>query len=387
MRIGRLPVLRIAMAVVAMAAAGSATWGLARSGATSRLAAAEGGGAGHASAADAVAVLGERPLSGAPFLLLGDQAIAAGHAEAAEAFYLIAARREPRNAHVRVKLVNLYVAAGDAASAAQHLDALLRISPGTGAPLLLRMLPSIDDEAVRDALASRLATDPPWRDTVPAALATAAGPAAAEALLANLGERAPLRPAEVALRASLLEQAGRAADARDFWRDALPAELRTLDGLVFDGGFEHGEGPEPYGWRLSSPIGAAVGRDTSLRAQGSSALVLLFDGRVVDFAGVSQDIVLKPGRYELNLLADLDLEVGARPFAWRIACRGTATQVARLALPARTSGWQRFSTRFEVPPACPMQQLELVHEGRNLAERRLAGRMAFDALRIEEQRE
>lgn len=386
MRIGRLPVLRIVLAVVAMAAAGSATWGLARYGPASQFASG-GGRAAHAGAGHGADVLVERPLDGAPFLALGDAEADFGNPSAAEAFYRIAARREPRNALVRVKLVNFYTAGGDAASAAQHLDALLRISPDTGAPLLRRMLSSIDEEASRTALASRLATDPPWRDTVPAALATAASPAAAEAFLAALGELAPMRPAEVALRATLLEQAGRASDARAFWRGALPPELRKLDGLVFDGGFEHGEGPEPYGWRLVSPIGAAVGRDTSLHARGDSALALLFDGRVVDFSGVSQDIVLKPGLYELHVLADVQLDAADRPFAWSIACRGSNAQVARLPLPARTNGWQPFSTRFEVPPACPTQQLALVHEGRNLTERRLAGRMAFDALRIEGSRQ
>lgn len=387
MRIGRLPVLRIALAVVAMTAAGTAAWGLARHGPDSLSAAPGGSGTARAGPGHGAAVFGERPLDGGAFLALGDAEVAMGSLEAAESFYLIAARREPRNALVRVKLVTLYLEAGDAASAAHHLDALLRVSPETGAPLLLRMLSSIDEAAARNALASRLATDPPWRDTVPAALVTAARPADAEALLATLGELAPMRPAEVALRATLLEQAGRASDARAFWRGALPADLRTLDGLVFDGGFEHGEGPEPYGWRLKSPIGAAVGRDASLRAQGNSALALLFDGRVVEFSGVSQDVVLQPGLYELHVLADIELEAAARPFAWSISCRGTNAPVARLPLPARTNGWQPFSTRFEVPPACPTQLLALVHEGRNLTERRLAGRMAFDALRIEGQRQ
>lgn len=330
--------------------------------------------------------LGDRPLDAAAFRALGDISATAGDKEVAVGFYLTAARREPRDPLVRVKLINHYLAAGDVDAAVHHLDALLRISPGAGAPVLRRVLGSIDNAALRHALASRLALEPPWRELLPSVLTTTADPASAEQLLALLSKSSPLRPPEVALRASLLEQMGLAKDARFVWGTALPTELQPLDGLVFDGGFEFGEGPEPYGWRLRSPVGAAVGLDTSHRAQGRSSLLLLFDGRAVEFSGVSQDIVLTPGRYRLTLLADLALTGSNRPFAWTVVCRTTNVQAARLELPYRTPGWKRFSALFDVPPSCPTQRLSLVHEGRNFAERRLSGRMAFDAIDLQEQR-
>lgn len=328
----------------------------------------------------------DRPLDGAAFRALGDKAADTGDQAAALGFYRIAVRRDPRDPLVRVTLFDTYLANGDATAAVQHLDALLRVSPGVGQPFLQRVLGSMDDANLRSALVSRLALDPPWRELLPVALAASSDLVSAEKLLTLLGRSASLREPEAALRASLLERLDRPLDARNAWGTALPSGLRALDGLIFDGGFESGEGPEPYGWRLRSPVGAAVGLDTSHPAQGRRSLVLLFDGRAVDFSGVSQDLVLKPGSYRLDLQADLALVSARPPFAWTVACRSTNTETARLELPARTHGWERFSILFDVPPSCPIQRLALVHEGRTLTERQLSGRMAFDALNLYQQR-
>lgn len=378
-------IFRMALTVVAVTAASAATWRLARVDWDVDHQDRPKEDAAPADVMRSRELLSDRPLDGAAFRALGDMAASAGDDPAAAGFYLTAVRREPRDPLVRVKLIDLYLAGGDVTAAVHHLDALLRISPDVGDPLLRRVLGSIDKATLRNALASRLALDPPWRELLPGALAKTSDLESAEELLALLSTRSSLRPPEMALRASLLEKLDRPMDARYVWGAALPTELQPLDGLIFDGGFEFGEGPEPYGWRLRSPVGAAVGLDTSRRAQGRSSLVLLFDGRVVDFSGVSQDIVLKQGEYRLKLLADLALTGSNRSFAWTVACRGTSVQIARLELPAHTQGWKSFSALFEVPPACPTQRLALVHEGRNITERRLSGRMAFDAIDLQDQ--
>lgn len=376
-------IFRMALTLVVVTASGAATWQLAR----------VDWGLDHhelpgedAKPTDVIRsrqVLYDRPLDGAAFRALGDRSSTAGDQTGAAAFYRTAARREPRDPRARVNLINLHLAGGDATAAVLHLDALLRISPDIGNPLLRSVLGSRNNAALRDALASRLALDPPWRELLPSALVTTSDVASAEELLALLSTRSSLRPSEVALHASLLEQMGRPMDARSAWAEALPTGLQPLDGLIFDGGFEFGEGPEPYGWRLRSPVGAAVGLDTSHPARGRSSLVLLFEGRVVDFSGVSQDLVLRPGPYRLNLVADLALSGSNRPFTWTVACRGTDVRLARVALPARTHDWKEFTALFEVPPSCPAQRLALAHEGRNVSERRLSGRMAFDSMELE----
>lgn len=380
---------RAALIVAVSTAAGTAAWRLAR--VDSDLGAATGpdrliaqfdqqAGTGPQDKVRAFEILHDRPVDGAAFRILGGIADASGESVTAANFYRIAASRNPRDPIVRGKLVEYSLASGRMAESARHLDALLRVSPATGQPVLQGMVRLLSDEALRIALVGRLALDPPWRPLLPATLSTAPDPASAEALLALLATASSPRPDEVALRVSLLERLGRPLAAHNAWRAALPTDAKPFDGLIFDGGFEYGEGPEPYGWRLRSPVGAAVGLDKSRPARGLSSLALVFGGRSVDFSGVSQDMVLQPGKYLLTLQADLALIANERSFAWSVACRGTDQELGRMELPAQTDGWQGFSLSFEVPVACPTQRLALLHDGRNLRERQLSGRIAFDAL-------
>lgn len=378
--------LRVLLTVVAMAAAGAVTWRVARVDWALDDRGRGGGEAGPFDLSHARERLTARPLDAAAFRALGELSAAEGDTAAALGFFRTAVRRDPRDPLVRIHLINIHRASGDERTAVDHLDALLRVSPALGDPLLRKLLDPMASEAFSDALANHLADDPPWRELLPAALAASNDVASAERLLADLGARSRLRAPEVALRASLLERLDRPRAARHVWGAALPAELKELDGLVFDGGFESGEGPEPYGWHWGSVASAVVGVDTSHPAEGRSALTLEFEGRIVDIFAISQDLVLGPGVYRLDLQADLALADAGRGFAWIVACRDSSTPVARLAMPARTQGWQGFSVSFEVAPSCPKQRIELVHEGRNPGERRPSGRMAFDAVRLRQVR-
>ena len=376
--------LRLLLTVVVMAAAGAATWRVARVDWDLGYARRGGADADAGGASRARERLTEQPLDGAAFRALGERSAAQGDSAAALDFFQTAVRRDPRDPLVRIQLINIYLARADEPAALQHLDALLRISPAIGDPVLRRLVSPMASAAFSAALAKRVAEDPPWRELLPAALAASTDIASAEHLLADLGGRSRFRAPEVALRASLLERMARPRAARQVWRAGLPAELKDLDGLVFDGGFESGEGPQPYGWQWRSVASAVAGVDTSQPAEGRSALTLEFDGRIVDVFSVSQDLVLGPGLYRMDLQADIALDNAGRGFAWIVGCRDSSIQMARLQVPARTQGWQRFSVSFDVSPLCPRQRLELVNEGRNPGERRPSGRMAFDGVRIRE---
>lgn len=342
------------------------------------------GGTPLADAAHARQRLASRPLDGAAFRILGERAAAAGDNDTALAFFAISVRRDPRDPLVRLALIEVQRASGDGAAVAEHLDALLRVSPASGEPALRRLLDRMDDDGFRQALVQRLAGDPPWRPLLPAALAASSNVAASEQLLAELGARSRLRAPEVALRADLLERLDRPRAARKVWSEALPDGVRALDGPVFDGGFESGEGPQPYGWDWGSVSSAVVGVDTAHHAEGRSALTLEFAGRIVDVFVVSQALVLGPGAYRLDVQVEASLDNAERGLSWRIACRDGNAQLAQLPIPARTEGWERFSVVFEVPGECARQRLELRHEGRNPGERRPSGRISFDGLRLRE---
>ncbi len=326
--------------------------------------------------------LGARPIDAVAFRLLGQQAETEADLVGALRFYRIAAARAPRDAISQGRLVEYALASGRIEEAIFHLDVLLRVDPGMGQLLLAKRAPLLGDARAREFLAALLILDPPWRDVLPTALASTPDPASAEALLALLATSSGYRTEERLLRTALLTTMGRPAEARTSWGTTLPAVVRKFDGLIFDGGFEYGAGPEPYGWRLHSPVGAAIGLDTANPAEGRSALVLIFDGRAVDFSGVTQDLALPVGNYRFDLLADQRLTPDARPFAWTFVCRETGTEIGRMPLPATTEGWQRFSMSMEIPAGCETQQLALVHEARSLRERMLSGRLAFDGLAL-----
>jgi tetratricopeptide (TPR) repeat protein len=321
-----------------------------------------------------------RPADGAAFRVLGDDARARGDRQRAQRLYAIAVRRNPRDARARLQLVDAALARDDAAAALRDLDAAMRVAPGVAEPVLRRLLDALGQPAFRAALAARLATDPPWRERLPALLQTV-DPVATQALLAELAAR-PLPPAELALRMALLEAQGHAQEARAAWSAALPNQLRRYDGRLFDGGFETAEGPAPYGWKLPSAPEALVGLDTTHVAQGRSALAVLVQGRAVVLPDVSQRLVLAPGRYLLVLRADSALTGAGRSFAWVLSCNAPEVELARVALPRQTRGWQRFSTAFAVPSPCATQTLRLVHEGRNLSERTVSGRLGVDAMQL-----
>ena len=333
-----------------------------------------------ASPTPAALILRARPADGAAFRELADDA--SRHGDRARALRLleIAVRRDPRDAKSQLQLVDAALGRRNAESALRHLDAALRVAPDAAEPALHLLLAATGDRAIRAALVTQLRADPPWRQRIPRLLGSVE-PAAAQSLLSALSTR-PLLPAELALQVSLLESLGRATEARAAWSAGLPAKARALDGLLFDGGFDYGEGPEPYGWRFPSAPEVLVGLEAAPGAQGGSALSVLLQGRAVVLPDVSQRLVLAPGPYALVLQADSALAGSGRGFAWVISCIAPSIELARLALPTQTRGWQRFATSFAVPPQCPVQTLRLVHEGRNLAERSLTGRLGVDAMQI-----
>ena len=373
-----------------LAAAGAAAWGLA--GVDADLGAPSGSDrladqpgqppTGSQLTARAFGILRTRPIDGAAFRLLGSASEAVGDHPAADTLYRIAVLRAPRDAIARSKLIASSFAGGQLSEGVLHLDALLRTAPETGQLVLKRVIPLLGNRALRQALAVRMAADPPWRPMVPAMLATTPNPASAEALLAELAALSPLRPPEVAMRVSLLERLGHPLDARHAWRAALPPAARMLDGLIFDGGFEYGEGPEPYGWRLRGPPEVAVGLDITDPAQGRQSLAMIFDGRDMRLAGITQDLVLGAGQYRLQLRGKIAVAAHAELFAWGISCRGNDREIASLQLHATGAEWQTFSVPFEVPQGCPTQRLGLLHGGRTMEERQVTGRLDFDALEI-----
>jgi hypothetical protein len=334
-----------------------------------------------ANAADARRMLAARPIDGRAFRVLA-------HAPGSDAGALlaIAVRRAPRDRIARAESADRAFAAGDIDGAMAQVDALLRVAPRLGVPMLQHLLPLSADARVRAALLARLADDPPWRGALPRALAAGeADPALALALLDALAASKPLPERERAVQVALLRRSGWAGQARAAWLAALPAAARDPQSRwLYDGGFEHEfDAGGGYGWRVARVPGADPGFDAGAPLQGRRSLAVDFAGRAISGFRLAQWLALPPGDYRLQAALD-DATDSERPFRWRLACSGGPTLLELDSTPGRR-GWQRLAAGFAVPAGCPGQELWLEQAGRSLEERRFEGRLRLDAVAIARQ--
>ncbi|MGQ4659011.1 tetratricopeptide repeat protein [Lysobacter sp. F6437] len=332
-----------------------------------------------AAGGQARAALHDRPIDGRAYRVLAQVAQSNGDQQQAGRLYAIAAERWPRDRIAQAALVDRAFAEGDIDRGLTHLDALLRVAPRLRPALLGGLMPYLGDTEMRAGLVQRLAQDPPWRAAMIAPLLAETTPVEpAQTLLAELAATGPLSERELHARVSLLDRAGRAADARQVWLQTLAVDDRAAAGLVFDGGFEHPGVTGGYGWQYDNPpAGVAIGPDPTDPLSGEYALSIVFDGRAVRFAHLRQPLALAPGRYQLQAAAWQSINT-SRPFVWQLSCSvGTGGVLAELPLGAAPV-WTSVKTAFDVPPGCERQQLQLRHTARSLAERTIRGSIQLD---------
>ncbi|MDB6164624.1 MAG: hypothetical protein JWL98_2056 [Xanthomonadaceae bacterium] len=330
------------------------------------------------------AILRVHPDDGRAYRMLARIADARGDQSRAAALYAIAARTAPRDRPLRATLVDRAFAGDDIDEGFRQLDALLRVDPAVAAPLLQALMPRLADGRVRKAFAMRLASNPPWRNSlVPALLDKATPVDPALDLLAQLSQGRALSTPEADARLALLLRAGRDSEARGLWLAGLPAASRSDSATLFDGGFEHSGVTGAYAWKQNPPPGVAIATDDARPAQGAHALAIEFGGRAVSGTGLSQDLALTQGRYRLSAMVDNATDA-QWPFAWRLVCRNPAEPLLTMPLPdPSTHGWQRVSAQFAVPADCPGQTLELELLARSLADRQINGSLRLDAMSIQ----
>jgi len=331
--------------------------------------------------AQAKEVLWVHPIDGRAFRVLAQ---AETDAEQAQALNAIAVRRAPRDRLARAAAIDRAFAMGDVESGLEHLDALLRVDPGVREGILQRLALMLSHDEIQATLLDRLSHDPDWRPSLAVVLKSPQTPAKPAAhLLERLAARSPLLPGEVDARIVLLGRLGRNAEARAAWLHSLPAQARGKDDAwLFDGGFEHPEISDGYGWRIAQQPALAVVYDDVAPLEGRYALSLAFTGRAVTAPGLEQSLALTPGRYRLDLAVENDTEA-ARPFVLEVVCQGGATPQLNLPLPAAAPTWVRSSGSFDIPDTgCPGQLLRLQYPGRSLPERLVSGSLRLDAIHL-----
>lgn len=308
----------------------------------------------------------------------------AGEGSEAEvlARYQVAARRAPRDVHVRGWLALHHLKAGEFPAAMTHIDALLTVSPAsrdTVLPMVTQLAQSAD---FADALAEHLAREPRWRTAMLRALASKEAPAgAADKVFGALNRRGALSRAEFDRWLDGMLASGRWGAAYAHWVGSLGDAPGRLP-LLYNGDFARPPSGGGFDWRLRRIRGVVPGR-IALPA-GGQGVRLSFLGRAVGPTGLEHPLLLAPGHYRLAVRASAGDLRSERGLAWDLVCGDNRTRIARGAELRDGQGWDTATLDFEVPATgCDGQWLRLVNPAPSGVAQVLRGDVRIAEVRLE----
>lgn len=315
----------------------------------------------------AQAGLAQLPLAFEPFFVAARAAEQGGDLRRAIALMEEARHRRPSYPAVRMQLMIYYTKAERYREALTEVDVILRRNHELRPMLLPELTKLISDRRGREALATVLATDPPWREEFfNAAGGRRLDPADARDLYQRVRSLKPR--GDVRLERQLILQAqastGDFAGARQTLLASLPERERAANQYLFDGTFRGAAAPKPFAWKYQD---VDVGRAEPAKDGGRTFLdIAYFGGRSVNLA--EQVLALKPGRYTLRVVARSDNGISSGTLYWRVACLPSRTPVGTLDLSRAAAADRRFSAVVNVPSTgCASQALTLVAEPGDVA--------------------
>jgi hypothetical protein len=334
----------------------------------------------------AEAALVHNPLSAPALRILGQLAEAAGEEERTADLMQAAARRSIRESMAIYWLARAHFLKQDYEATARYADVLLRTRPQVlpqVLPILARMA---EDPEARIPLEGLLAGNPPWRAKFFAVLPSGISDARTPLNLLLSLKDTPTPPTAVDLRNYLNFLIGHKLYELAYytWLQFLPAEQLGSAGLLFNGSFESVPSGLPFDWVIGRGSSVTVEIASRPDEAGRHALYVEFGHGRVDFAGVSQLLLLAPGTYRLTGRFKGEI-AGRRGLKWRLACAGDKAMA--LGESAMITGlapaWTDMDFTVTVPAVgCRAQQLRLVLDARSASETLVSGSLWFDELRI-----
>ena len=336
-----------------------------------------------AAAASARRLLQAAPMDGRGYRVLAQVALAEGRKDEARTLYRIAARRAPRDLPARAWLAEDALERNDPADALVQIDAVLTLSPRTGATVFPVLAQLAADPAFADALADLLRRGPAWRAGMLAALhkAKPEDRQAADQVLDALQRKGGFTPEETSAWIEALLREGRWGQAHARWAAPLVAGGKPLP-LLFNGDFAQDPSGTGFDWRLPATPGVIV---TFEPDQGDGrALRARFLGRRVAGAFLEHRLLLAPGHYRLRHRLRIDALRSDNGLAWRVACEGQAAALAQGNPISGSRGWHAVELEFTVPAQdCPGQWLRLGNAGATRAGQLVNGDLWLAAAVVE----
>ncbi len=329
------------------------------------------------------ALLGD-PINAAALRIVGQLADRMHDEARAWQFMQTAARYSMNESFAVAWMVDRSFEKKDYESALYYADVLLRTRP----QLINYVVPTLaqiaENKAASGMLGKLLSGNPPWRGQFFGALPGNVVDARTPLDLLAAVKESPNPPTADDLRGYLNFLIGHKFYPLAYyaWLQFLPAEQLTSLGLLFNGHFETTPSGLPFDWVIMPGTGVTIDVAPAPDREGGRALVVAFELGRVDFGGVTQLIMLAPGKYELHGQYTGEI-VGPRGLKWRVTCAGGSMVGESAMIAGRTSAWKDIEFNFTVQGAdCPAQYLHLDLDARMSSEQFASGTLWFDDLRI-----
>lgn len=305
-----------------------------------------------------------------------------------------AAERDMRGAYARSRreaaaafwLLNQAYVRHDYADVLEKADALLRTVPDLSKYTLSYLYALAADPGGRAALATQLATSPPWRPLFFGTLGDFVSNDDAVALFMAMKDQGAA-PTSRELGPYLNARLFKAKDAEgsyNTWLQLLSdAELASLL-PVRNLDFANDPSGLPFDWHVSR------GRNVTTRfvrlpgQEHERALRIQFGVGRVRFGGVLQVTSLRPGSYVFSGRQSGNMSA-KRGMKWQVRCFPSNKQAGESSqLFGSARGWQDFSFEFTLPetPGCASQLVLLSHDARSASEEYASGEISFSGLQV-----
>ena len=326
------------------------------------------------------------PVNARALRILGLLAEAAGDDARALAYMQAAASRSIQESQALDWLMRHHHARKDYATALWYADALLRTRSQASARVLPVLGSIAEKPEARGELEKLLAANPPWRRVVLADLPRAVTDARTPLLILLALRETPNPPttADISNYVSLLVAHKFYELAYYTWLQFLPPERVSSAGLLFNGGFEHPPSGLPFDWVMNAGSGVTVDIVERTDKAGQRALYIELGPGRVEFGGVTQTLLLGPGRYRLEGKWRGEI-AGRRGLVWRVVCadKGGAPIGESPMLLGAAAAWKDVGAAFTVPAAdCRAQHLRLELDARMASEQLVSGTVWLDDLAI-----
>ena len=272
--------------------------------------------------------------------------------------------------------------AGDYKGTLRYADILLRTRSQVQPYVLPLVAALAETPAASDQVKTMLAENPPWRSRFFAYLPNGVSDARTplELLLSVKGTKTPPSMEDLRSYLDFLVQRNFYELAYYAWLQFLPPEQLARVGRLFNGDFEMPLSGLPFDWRFKGGSGVTMEVTDRPDYEGGKALLLEFGPGRVELGGVSQIVLLPPGRYQLEGKYKSDL-VSQRGLQWRISCGDKLIGESRPVMGTKPV-WSDFALRFTVPEGCIAQTIKLVLDARYASETFVSGFIWYDNLKI-----